>query len=285
MTGRALAVMADLGADLQPAGWRLTDAPGIDHRKGPQPARPGPRRAGGAGAGLPGAFKVQVAGPWTLAAIVERPRGDKVLADFGARRELAQALAEGSPPTSPTCAAGCRAGTGWWSRSTSRRWSRCCPARCRPRPASAGTAPCTRPRPRRRSAGCSTRSPAPGPSRGCTRARRHAARPAPGRGRPGLSVDQTQLSARDHDELAGALDAGETVAIGVVPSTDPAAAPTDAEVTESVLALDRDAGLDQDQVERPTGAAPRPAAWPAPRRHGPAPRSSSSGGRRPRSKG
>ena len=42
-----------------------------------------------------GALKVQVAGPWTLAATVERPRGDKVLADFGARRELAQALAEG----------------------------------------------------------------------------------------------------------------------------------------------------------------------------------------------
>ena len=36
-----------------------------------------------------------MAGPWTLAATVERPRGDKCSADFGARRELAQALAEG----------------------------------------------------------------------------------------------------------------------------------------------------------------------------------------------
>src|SRR5690242_19426754 len=42
-----------------------------------------------------GHLKLQVAGPWTLAATVERPRGDKVLADHGARRELAQALAEG----------------------------------------------------------------------------------------------------------------------------------------------------------------------------------------------
>jgi methionine synthase II (cobalamin-independent) len=42
-----------------------------------------------------GRFKIQVAGPWTLAATVERPRGDRVLADHGARRELAQALAEG----------------------------------------------------------------------------------------------------------------------------------------------------------------------------------------------
>ena len=45
--------------------------------------------------GFTGHLKVQVAGPWTLAATVERPRGDKVLADHGTRRELAQALAEG----------------------------------------------------------------------------------------------------------------------------------------------------------------------------------------------
>jgi methionine synthase II (cobalamin-independent) len=36
-----------------------------------------------------------VTGPLTLAAGVERPRGDKVLADHGARRELAESLAEG----------------------------------------------------------------------------------------------------------------------------------------------------------------------------------------------
>ena len=33
MTGRGLAVMAGLAADLQPAGWRLTDASGADHRR------------------------------------------------------------------------------------------------------------------------------------------------------------------------------------------------------------------------------------------------------------
>ena len=46
-----------------------------------------------------------------------------------------------------------------------------------------------------------------------------------GAGAAGLSVDHAQLSARDHDELAAALEAGETVALGVVPSTDPATAP------------------------------------------------------------
>ena len=103
--------------------------------------------------GYAGTLKVQVAGPWTLAATVEKPRGDKVLADFGARRELAQALAEGlrdhladvrrrvpgaelvlqvDEPALPPC------------------W----PGRSRRPPASAGTARSTRPRRRRRSSGC-----------------------------------------------------------------------------------------------------------------------------------
>ena len=44
-----------------------------------------------------GAFKVQVAGPWTLAATVERPRGDKMLADHGARQERADRRDQSRP--------------------------------------------------------------------------------------------------------------------------------------------------------------------------------------------
>src|SRR4051812_43619153 len=33
MVGRPLATIADLGFDLQPAGWRLTDNAGVDHRR------------------------------------------------------------------------------------------------------------------------------------------------------------------------------------------------------------------------------------------------------------
>ena len=69
-----------------------------------------------------------------------------------------------------------------------------------------------------------------------------------GAGAAGLSVDHAQLSARDHDELAAALEAGETVALGVVPSTDPATAPTDGQVTEAVLRWTEMLGLDLDQV-------------------------------------
>ena len=33
MVGRAVAMVGDLGFDLQPAGWRLTDTSGLDHRR------------------------------------------------------------------------------------------------------------------------------------------------------------------------------------------------------------------------------------------------------------
>ena len=45
--------------------------------------------------GYEGTVKLSVSGPWTLAAMMERPRGDRVLADPGARRDISQSLAEG----------------------------------------------------------------------------------------------------------------------------------------------------------------------------------------------
>ena len=95
MTGRALALVSEIGVDLQPAGWRVTDASGVDHRRARSLLAQDLDGLEAQGAGLTGSFKVQVAGPWTLAATVEKPRGDKVLSDHGARRDLAQALAEG----------------------------------------------------------------------------------------------------------------------------------------------------------------------------------------------
>ncbi|MEO6510769.1 MAG: methionine synthase, partial [Nocardioides sp.] len=97
MTGRALA-MVDLASDLQPAGWRLTGpgrGTGIDQRRARSLLGQDLDQLEEQLDGYVGHLKVQVAGPWTLAATVERPRGDKVLADHGARRDLAQALAEG----------------------------------------------------------------------------------------------------------------------------------------------------------------------------------------------
>ncbi len=95
MTGRATALVAELGFDLQPAGWRLTDAPGVDHRRARSLLAQDLDVLEEQTQGYVGSLKVQVAGPWTLAATVEKPRGDKVLSDVGARRDLAQALAAG----------------------------------------------------------------------------------------------------------------------------------------------------------------------------------------------
>jgi hypothetical protein len=48
-----------------------------------------------AGEGYAGPVKLQAAGPWTLAATVERHLGDKAVSDPGATRDLTQSLAEG----------------------------------------------------------------------------------------------------------------------------------------------------------------------------------------------
>lgn len=95
MIGRATALLAGLAADLQPAGWRLQPASGADHRRAVSLLARDLDALEEHTQGYSGRLKVQVAGPWTLAATMERPRGDRVLADHGARRELAQSLAEG----------------------------------------------------------------------------------------------------------------------------------------------------------------------------------------------
>ncbi|MDO5501188.1 MAG: methionine synthase [Propionibacteriaceae bacterium] len=95
MIGRTIAVVAELGLDLQPAGWRVTDAPGIDHRRAKARWREDLDLLEETAQGYAGRFKIGFTGPWTMAAMIERPRGDRMLADHGARRDLAGALAEG----------------------------------------------------------------------------------------------------------------------------------------------------------------------------------------------
>ena len=95
MTGRGAAVLSGLGADLQPSGWRLTDAPGVDQRRARSLLGRDLDTVEELGDGHTGSFKVQLIGPWTLAATLELPRGGAVVGDHGARRDLAQSLAEG----------------------------------------------------------------------------------------------------------------------------------------------------------------------------------------------
>jgi methionine synthase II (cobalamin-independent) len=95
LVGRSTALLAGLAVDLQPAGWRLTDASGRDHRAARSTLRSDLDVLEEQAQDYRGPYKISVAGPWTLAALMERPRGDRVLADAGARRDLDQSLAQG----------------------------------------------------------------------------------------------------------------------------------------------------------------------------------------------
>lgn len=254
LTGRGLAVVAELGADLQPAGWRLTGGgDGVDHRRArsllSQDLDTLEEQAAGALPPEGGSFKIQVAGPWTLAATVEKPRGDKVLSDAGARRELAQALAEG---------------LGDHVRDVRRRLpgvQRLVVQVDEPAIAAvlAGRVPTASGFGRHRTVHPPEASEALGWVLGAVAAAGaepwvHTCAPdAPaslltGAGARGLSVDLAVATAADLDALAEVLDAGGSVALGVLPALDPPTPPTDAAVTESVLRWLDMVGLDPAEV-------------------------------------
>lgn len=93
LIGRTLGLIDGLGFDVQPSGWRLAHHSGRDQRRAAAQWRHDLDDAEEILQGFTGRLKVAVAGPWTLSAAVDRPRGDRLLADPGARRDLTQALA------------------------------------------------------------------------------------------------------------------------------------------------------------------------------------------------
>jgi methionine synthase II (cobalamin-independent) len=95
LIGRTAGLLVGLAVDRQPSGWRVVDRPGADHQRAVSLLRQDLDALEEAAAGYTGPLKIQVAGPLTLAASVEKSRGDKLLADYGARRDLAQSLVEG----------------------------------------------------------------------------------------------------------------------------------------------------------------------------------------------
>jgi methionine synthase II (cobalamin-independent) len=95
LLGRSAGLLVDLAVDLTPAGWRLVPREGVDQRRARDFLARDLDALHELGGGLTGMFKVQAAGPWTLAAGLERTRGDRAVVDAGARRDLGQSLAEG----------------------------------------------------------------------------------------------------------------------------------------------------------------------------------------------
>ncbi len=231
MVGRTLGLVTELDADLQPAGWRLTGtsgAPALDQRRARSLLGQDLDTFEELAAGTAGPVKVQVAGPWTLAATVERPRGDKVLADHGARRDLAQALALGvadhvadvrrrlpnatrivvqvDEPALPAVLAGAVPTASGFGRLRT----------VHPPEASDALAWVLD----------AVRVAGAEPWVHC------CAPDAPlallrGAGAAGLAVDLSLVGAAGHDALAAALEAGETVVLGVVPTAEPAVPPVE----------------------------------------------------------
>ncbi len=95
MVGRTAAMLVDLAVDITPAGWRLVPRSGIDQRRAREFLARDLDALADVADRYAGPFKVQAVGPWTLAASLERSRGDRAVVDAGARRDLAQSLVEG----------------------------------------------------------------------------------------------------------------------------------------------------------------------------------------------
>lgn len=95
MVGRGTSFLVELYTEVQPSGWRIADRPGRDHRRARSYFSNDLDLLEEYTQGYVGPLKIQVAGPWTLAASVELPHGDKLLADPGAVRDVAASLAEG----------------------------------------------------------------------------------------------------------------------------------------------------------------------------------------------
>jgi methionine synthase II (cobalamin-independent) len=98
MTGRAAGLLVDMPVELAgPRGWRITDRPGRDLRRARSLLSSDLDAMEEALDGYAGLFKVQLAGPWTLAATIEQPHSlNSALADPGLVADLASSLAEGA---------------------------------------------------------------------------------------------------------------------------------------------------------------------------------------------
>jgi methionine synthase II (cobalamin-independent) len=95
MIGRTAGVLVDMHVDLQPSGWRLVPRAGMDVRRARELLERDLDALVPVATTHDGPLKLQLAGPWTLAAALQTEHGP-VLADSGALRDLAESFAEGA---------------------------------------------------------------------------------------------------------------------------------------------------------------------------------------------
>jgi len=95
MVGRTAHLLVDMPVELQPQGWQITARPGTDAARTSSLWRQDVDELAEAFSGWTGTLKLQVAGPWTLASELWLPRGERLLSDTGAVRDLAASLCSG----------------------------------------------------------------------------------------------------------------------------------------------------------------------------------------------
>ena len=88
------AVTADFGFETTPTGWRISPGRGRATRRAMSWLSEDLDALEETSDGYTGPVKTQVVGPWTMAASVELPFGERMLKDPGACRDLADGLAE-----------------------------------------------------------------------------------------------------------------------------------------------------------------------------------------------
>src|ERR1700751_1596577 len=97
LTGRTAALLVEIPLEVSPRGWRLAERPGRDLARARTMLSSDLDVMEEVLDGYRGALKVQLCGPWTLAATVELPRTLNVaIADPGAVADLTASLAEGA---------------------------------------------------------------------------------------------------------------------------------------------------------------------------------------------
>jgi len=97
LTGRTAALLVDMAVEVTPRGWRLAERPGRDLARARSMLSSDLDAFEEVLDGFRGPVKVQLCGPWTLAATLELPHTMNVaIADPGAVADLTASLAEGA---------------------------------------------------------------------------------------------------------------------------------------------------------------------------------------------
>ncbi|XVU24429.1 methionine synthase [Actinoplanes sp. CA-054009] len=95
MIGRSAGFLVELPVQLYAGRWQVAPRPGKDLRRTADLLERDLDQLTEQGDGFTGTVKLQSAGPWTLAASIDRPIGGRLLRDPGAVRDLTDSLAEG----------------------------------------------------------------------------------------------------------------------------------------------------------------------------------------------